>query len=101
MLCLVESRTGLHGEFLLEARSAIEETVHHLVLWRIGSLTSKAAAHLATWPSSDESVSLQSLVILDVLLELAQGIPRRRALGTSHERHDAGVSSTALAGTYG
>lgn len=88
------------------AKDLALEQVHlicsfYLVLWRIGSLASKAAAHLATWPSSDESVSLQSLVILDVLLELAQGIPRRRALGTSHERHDAGVSSTALAGTYG
>jgi hypothetical protein len=60
----------------------------YLILRRIGSLASKAA-HLAAGPSPNESVSLQSLVILDVFLKLAQRIRRRGALGSSHERHDA------------
>lgn len=53
-------------------------------VWVLGS----EAVHLAIRASAHEPVSLERLVILDMLLELAQRVAGRRTLGaTAHERH--------------
>lgn len=61
--------------------------ITYLILGRIGRRAAKAS-QLATWSAADETIALQCLVILNVLLELAQGVASRRALCASHERHD-------------
>lgn len=77
----------LHGKFLLEARAAVEETVHHLILRAVGTLTSEAV-QLSSWAPAHESIALQGLVILNMLMELAKGVRRRGALSaTAQERH--------------
>lgn len=55
-------------------------------------------AHLASRPAPDEAVPLQSLVILNVLLELTQRVSGRGALGPSHERHVGKLISVGAVG---
>lgn len=71
-------------------------TKTHLILRSVGGLAPEAV-ELTTGPPSDEPVALECLVILDVLLELAERVPSRGALGPSHERHDAVKSSRVRA----
>lgn len=49
-------------------------------------LTAHALLHAAR-PAPDQTVSLQGLVILDVLRELAEGVGARRALCAAEEGH--------------
>lgn len=49
------------------------------------------AVELSAGASADEAVTLQCLVILNVLLELAEGIRPRRAFGATEERHGGGL----------
>lgn len=56
---------------------------------RTHGLRSHALSH-DPCPSSNQSISLQGLVILDVLCELAEWVSCCRALGPAEERH--GVS---------
>jgi hypothetical protein len=79
--------TWLHGEVLLKARALIQETIHHLILRRIGALASKSVK-LSARPSSYKAVLLKGSVILGMFVELAKGVPRCRAFGASHKRHD-------------
>jgi hypothetical protein len=63
----------------------------YLVLGHAGALAPEAA-ELSARTSSYEAISLQGLVILDVLLELAQRVSGRGAIGAcSEERHSAAI----------
>jgi hypothetical protein len=54
----------------------------------LGRISTSKAVLLGAWASSNHAVALQRLVILDVLLELAEWVAGRGALGSSsHERH--------------
>jgi hypothetical protein len=43
------------------------------------------AAERAIWPSADESIMLQALVVLNVFCELTERIARRGAFGATKE----------------
>lgn len=59
----------------------------NLILGSIGVLAAETV-HLSAWSTPDQTIPLQGLVILNMLLELAQGVTSRGALGSSaHERH--------------
>ena len=82
--------------------SIMKDRVHKTDLI-LGTVLLGAAetAHAALRGAIAQTVSLEAVVVLRVLGELAEGVARGRALGTSHEGHDgqmAAVLTTAVGG---
>jgi len=58
-----------------------------MILTSIYAIRTPHTLHIPARPSSNQSIPLQTLIILDMLRKLTQRIPSSRALRATQERH--------------